>query len=45
EKAIALAYVPRALSKVGSTLEIEVRGKLYPTKVVKKPFYRSPNRF
>ncbi|MGP0128314.1 MAG: glycine cleavage system aminomethyltransferase GcvT [cyanobacterium endosymbiont of Rhopalodia musculus] len=44
EKAIALAYVPRALSKVGSTLEIEVRGKLYPTKVVKKPFYRSPNR-
>lgn len=44
ERAIALAYVPRALSKVGSTLEIEVRGKLYPAKVVKKPFYQSPNR-
>ncbi|YAI82581.1 MAG: glycine cleavage system aminomethyltransferase GcvT [cyanobacterium endosymbiont of Rhopalodia sterrenbergii] len=44
ERGIALAYVPRALSKVGSILEIEVRGKLYPTKVVKKPFYRSPNR-
>ncbi len=44
EKAIALAYVPRDLSKVGTTLEIEIRGKLYRTKVVKKPFYRSPNR-
>lgn len=44
EKAIALAYVPRNLSKVGSTLEIEVRGRLYPTRVVKKPFYKSLNR-
>jgi aminomethyltransferase len=44
ERAIALAYVPRALSKVGSTLEIEVRGKLHPAKVVKKPFYQSPHR-
>ena len=43
-KAIALAYVPRNLSKVGSTLEIEVRGRSYPTRVVKKPFYRSLNR-
>ncbi|WP_267383824.1 glycine cleavage system aminomethyltransferase GcvT [Cyanobacterium sp. uoEpiScrs1] len=44
EKAIALAYVPRILSNIGNTLEVEVRGKLYPAKVVKKPFYRSPNR-
>ena len=43
-KAIALAYLPRELSKKGQELEIEIRGKLYPAKVVKKPFYRSPNR-
>ena len=43
-KAIALAYLPRELSKKGQRLEIEIRGKLYPAKVVKKPFYRSPNR-
>ena len=40
-KAIALAYVKKSLSKVGQTLEIEIRGKTYPAVVVKKPFYRS----
>ena len=40
-KAIALAYVPKSLSKVGQKLEVEIRGKNYPTTVVKKPFYRS----
>jgi aminomethyltransferase len=44
EKAIALAYVPTALSKVGQRLEVEIRGKVYPAIVVKKPFYRSKNR-
>jgi aminomethyltransferase len=43
-KAIALAYVPTSLSKIGQELEVEIRGKNYPAKVVKKPFYRSPNR-
>ena len=43
-KAIALAYVPKPLSKLGQSLEIEIRGKTYPAKVVKKPFYRSPHR-
>ncbi|MBE9046430.1 glycine cleavage system aminomethyltransferase GcvT [Pleurocapsales cyanobacterium LEGE 10410] len=43
-KAIALAYVPKSLSKVGQTLEVEIRGKAYPATVVKKPFYRSPHR-
>ena len=43
-KAIALAYVPQTLSKVGQELEVEIRGKTYPSKVVKKPFYRSPHR-
>ena len=43
-RAIALAYVPRSLSKVGQPLEVEIRGKAYPATVVKKPFYRSPSR-
>ena len=43
-KAIALAYVAKDLSKVGQSLEIEIRGKLYPATVVKKPFYRSPHK-
>ena len=42
--AIALAYVPTSLSKVGQSLEVEIRGKTYPATVVKKPFYRSPRR-
>ncbi len=44
EKAIALAYVPTPLSKIGQQLEVEIRGKAYPGTVVKKPFYRSPHR-
>ncbi|NJK68569.1 MAG: glycine cleavage system aminomethyltransferase GcvT [Microcoleus sp. SU_5_3] len=41
-RAIALAYVPAKLAKIGQQLEIEIRGKNYPASVVKKPFYRSP---
>ena len=41
---IALAYVPTQLSQIGQHLEVEIRGKTYPAIVVKKPFYRSPNR-
>jgi aminomethyltransferase len=44
DKAIALAYVPQKLSKIGQKLSIDIRGKLYPAKIVKKPFYRSPSR-
>lgn len=43
-KAIALAYVPPAYGKVGKMVDVVIRGKAYPAKVVKKPFYRSPNR-
>jgi aminomethyltransferase len=39
-KPIALGYVPTALSKLGQELEIEIRGKQYPARVVKKPFYK-----
>jgi len=43
-KAIALAYVPLNLAKIGQSLEVEIRGKAYPAVVVKKPFYRSPHK-
>jgi aminomethyltransferase len=41
---VALAYVPAKLATVGQELEVEIRGKLYPAAVVKKPFYRSTSR-
>jgi aminomethyltransferase len=40
---VALAYVPTALSKPGQALSVEIRGKSYPTTVVKRPFYKSPH--
>ncbi|MEC4893168.1 MAG: glycine cleavage system aminomethyltransferase GcvT [Oscillatoria sp. PMC 1051.18] len=43
-KAIALAYVPTHLAKIGQQLAVEIRSKTYPAQVVKKPFYRSPTR-
>jgi aminomethyltransferase len=40
EKAIALAYVPTEYSKMGQEILVEIRGKTYPGKIIKKPFYR-----
>lgn len=40
EKAIGMAYVPIAHASVGSAVEIEVRGKRLPARVVETPFYR-----
>jgi glycine cleavage system aminomethyltransferase T len=37
-RAIGLAFVPRALSAIGSALEIEVRGRAIPARVVETPF-------
>ena len=39
-----MAYVPTRLSKIGQSLDVEIRGKTYPATVVKRPFYRSPHR-
>ena len=39
-EAIALAYVPAELAKVGTELAVEIRGKAEPARVVKRPFYR-----
>ena len=39
-EAIALAYVPRALAKIGTELCVEIRGKPQPATVVRRPFYK-----
>ncbi len=38
---IGLGYVDPAWTKVGSRLEIEIRGQHWPAEVVKRPFYRA----
>ena len=43
-QAIALAYLPTEFAKLGQVVEVEIRGKLHPATVVKKPFYRSDRR-
>lgn len=37
---IGLAYLPTALAKVGQQVEIDVRGRRFAAKVVKKPFVK-----
>jgi aminomethyltransferase len=37
---IGMAYLPASHAKIGTPLQIEVRGKLFPAEVVKKPFYK-----
>jgi len=37
---IGMAYLPAEFSKIGTPLQIEVRGRLFPAQVVKKPFYK-----
>lgn len=39
-KGIGMAYVPAALAKLGTDLFVDVRGRRFPAKVVKKPFYK-----
>jgi len=39
-QAIAMAYVPTPLSKIGTTLEVEIRGKRNKAEIIRKPFYR-----
>jgi aminomethyltransferase len=41
---IGMAYLPAEFSKIGTSLNIEVRGKLFPAEVVKKPFYKVPTQ-
>lgn len=37
---IGMAYLPASCSKPGTALQIDVRGRLFPATVVKKPFYK-----
>lgn len=37
---IGMAYLPLEAAKVGTQIEIEIRGRKFPAEVVKKPFYR-----
>ena len=37
---VALAYVSTELATVKQRLDVEIRGKVYPGVVVKKPFYK-----
>jgi len=37
---IGLGYVPAALAKTGSPIEVEIRGKRYAAVTVPKPFYK-----
>lgn len=39
-KGIGLAYLPVASAKIGTKVQIDVRGRLFPAEVVKKPFYK-----
>ncbi|HEY9760952.1 MAG TPA: glycine cleavage system aminomethyltransferase GcvT [Trichocoleus sp.] len=38
---VALAYVSAELAKVGQPLGVDIRGKVYPASIVKRPFYRT----
>jgi aminomethyltransferase len=37
---IAMAYVPARLSKPGSTVDVDIRGKRFKAEVIKPPFYK-----
>ena len=39
-KGIAMAYLPIDYAKVGTELNVDVRGRKFPFMVVKKPFYK-----
>lgn len=39
---IGMAYLPPSFCRIGAHLEVEIRGKKFPARVVKKPFYKKP---
>jgi aminomethyltransferase len=41
---IAMAYLPISFTKLGTEVQIDVRGRKFAAKVVKKPFYQVPSR-
>ena len=41
-KGIAMGYVPVDLSRIGSDVRMDLRGRVMPARVVKTPFYQRP---
>jgi aminomethyltransferase len=41
-KGIGMAYLPIEYSKLGTEIQIDIRGRKLAAKVVKKPFYKKP---
>lgn len=39
---IAMAYLPAELAKIGTEVSVEIRGKKFPARIVRKPFYTRP---
>jgi aminomethyltransferase len=44
KKNIALAYVPRELEAIGTSLKVEIRGQGVGAVVVPTPFYKRPKK-
>jgi len=44
QKAIGFAMVPVAMSPVGTTFDIDIRGRAVPAEVVPEPFYKRPGK-
>ena len=42
KKAIGFAMVPAAMSAVGQTFEVDIRGRRVLAEVVQEPFYKHP---
>jgi aminomethyltransferase len=40
ERSIAMAYVPSTWATVGTSLQVDIRGKRTPAEIVRLPFYR-----
>ena len=40
QKAIAMAYLPIDISKIGSKVNVRIRGQDHPATVIKRPFYK-----
>ena len=38
-----MAYLPAALAKPGTEIDIDIRGRKLKAKIVKKPFYIKPS--
>lgn len=42
KKGIGMGYLPAALAKVGTRIEVDIRGTQAPGTIVRRPFYRRP---